>query len=55
VKYVLFHEMLHLKYPTEYRAVRRCVHTREFRQAERQFEDLEKAKRELQRFVELIN
>jgi hypothetical protein len=55
VKYVLFHEMLHLKYPTEYRAMRRCVHTREFKQAEKQFEDLEKAKRELQRFVELMN
>lgn len=52
VKYVLFHEMLHLKYPTEYRANRRCVHTREFKEAEKQFEFFEAAQRELQQFVE---
>ncbi len=54
VKYVLFHEMLHLKHPTEYRTLRRCVHTREFKEAEKQFEGLQKAKLELQRFVELV-
>jgi hypothetical protein len=54
VKYVLFHEMLHLKYPTEYRGSRRCVHTREFKVAETQFENFEKAKYELRRFVERL-
>ena len=54
VKYVLFHEMLHLIYPTEYRGSRRCVHTKEFKEAEAQFEHFEKAKRELRRFVETL-
>ncbi len=55
VKYVLFHEMLHLRYPAEYRGNRRCVHTKEFKQAEKQFERFEQAKRELRRFLELLN
>jgi len=38
VEYVLFHEMLHLRYPAEHRGARRCVHTREFKAAEKQFE-----------------
>ncbi len=54
VKYVLFHEMLHLKYPAEYHGTRRCVHTKEFKEAEKRFEQFEKAKRELQRFVEQL-
>jgi hypothetical protein len=37
VEYVLFHEMLHLRFPVEHRGARRCVHTAEFKQAERQF------------------
>ena len=28
VEYVLFHEMLHLRFPVEHRGARRCVHTR---------------------------
>jgi hypothetical protein len=52
VRFVMFHEMLHLRYPTENRGVRRCVHTPEFKRAERQFEDYVKAKQELNRFVE---
>ena len=52
VKYIMFHEMLHVKYPTQHRASRRCVHTQEFKQAERQFEGFEEAKRELKRFVD---
>ena len=31
VEYVLFHEMLHLRYPAEHSGVRRCVHTRDFK------------------------
>jgi len=45
VDYVLYHEMLHLKFPVEHRGPRRCVHTAEFRAAEREFPGLEEAKR----------
>ena len=45
VEYVLFHEMLHLRFPVEHHGARRRVHTREFQQAEREFPDLDAAKR----------
>jgi hypothetical protein len=41
---VLFHEMLHLRHPEDTRGARRRVHTREFRQAEKEFADLKAAK-----------
>jgi predicted metal-dependent hydrolase len=44
VEYVLFHEMLHLRFPAEHKGARRRVHTREFKDAERQFEGLAAAK-----------
>jgi hypothetical protein len=44
VEYILFHEMLHLRYPVEHRGARRCVHTREFKDAEKQFRRLKEAK-----------
>jgi len=44
VEYVLFHEMLHLRYPAEHRGARRRVHTRDFKDAERQFEGFAEAK-----------
>ena len=44
VEYVVFHEMLHLRFPVEHRGARRCVHTREFKQAERAFHGLSEAK-----------
>jgi hypothetical protein len=47
--YVMFHEMLHLRYPVEHKGVRRCVHTREFREAEKKFPDLPRAKEMLKR------
>jgi hypothetical protein len=47
VEYVLFHEMLHLRYPVQHRGARRCVHTREFRLAERDFPELKAAKEAL--------
>jgi hypothetical protein len=47
VEYVLFHEMLHLRFPVEHRGARRCVHTREFKDAERQFPRLKEAKQML--------
>lgn len=52
VRFVLFHEMLHLRYPTQHRAARRFVHTPEFKQAQRQFENYREAKCELKRFAE---
>ena len=42
-EYVLFHEMLHLRYPAEQRGARRCVHTKAFKQAEKEFENLAEA------------
>ncbi len=53
VKFIMFHEMLHLKYPTEHRGARRCVHTRNFKEAERGFQGYAEAKLELKKFVEL--
>jgi len=47
VEYVLFHEMLHLRYPAEHNGARRRVHTRAFKDAEKQFEQLAEAKRML--------
>jgi len=44
LEYVLFHEMLHLRYPVDHHGARRRVHTREFRQAERAFHSLKEAK-----------
>jgi len=44
VEYVLFHEMLHLRFPVDHRGARRCVHTPEFKQAEREFPQLREAK-----------
>ncbi len=52
VNYILFHEMLHLRFPTEHRGPRRCVHTSDFKKAEKGFEEYKKAKAELRRFVE---
>jgi hypothetical protein len=47
VEYVLFHEMLHLRYPAEHRGARRCVHTKAFKEAEKQFERLAEAQEAL--------
>lgn len=44
VEYVMFHEMLHLRHPVEHRGARRCVHTPEFKEAEKAFPELEAAK-----------
>jgi len=49
LEYVMFHEMLHLRYPVEHAAARRRVHTREFRQAEKEFPQLKEAKEILKR------
>ena len=47
--YVMFHEMLHLRYPVDHSGSRRCVHTREFRQAEKKFPQWKEAKELLKR------
>jgi hypothetical protein len=49
VEYVLFHEMLHLRYPVDHSGARRRVHTREFRMAEKEFPELKNAKEYLKR------
>ncbi|MGH9594736.1 MAG: SprT-like domain-containing protein [Bryobacteraceae bacterium] len=51
VEYVLYHEMLHLRYPAEHQGARRCVHTPAFKAAERQFECLREAKAMLRKLV----
>ena len=47
--YVMFHEMLHLQYPVDHSKSRRCVHTKEFREAERRFPRWMEAKEALKR------
>jgi len=49
VEYVMFHEMLHLQFPVCHRGARRCVHTREFREAEKRFPLLKEAREALKR------
>jgi len=49
LEYVMYHEMLHLRFPVDHHRVRRCVHTREFREAERKFPRLKEAKEILKR------
>ena len=51
VRYVLFHEMLHLRFPVQHRGAKRCVHTREFKNAEKMFKDYKKAQQELKSLV----
>jgi hypothetical protein len=47
--YVMFHEMLHLRYPVDHNGARRRVHTREFREAEKEFPQWKEAKEILKR------
>jgi hypothetical protein len=49
VEYVLFHEMLHLRYPVEHSGARRRVHTKSFKAAEKLFEHLADAKAALKK------
>ncbi|MDR3700150.1 MAG: M48 family peptidase [Candidatus Sulfopaludibacter sp.] len=44
LEYVMFHEMLHLRFPVDHSGMRRCVHTREFKAAEKQFPGFQEAK-----------
>ena len=49
LQYVMFHEMLHLRYPVDHNGSRRRVHTKEFREAEKKFPGLKEAKEILKR------
>lgn len=47
VEYLVFHEMLHIRYPTERDGHRRVVHSRQFRAAEKQFPRYQQARKRL--------
>jgi predicted metal-dependent hydrolase len=47
VEYIVYHEMLHLKHPVRLKGSRRCVHSSEFQTEEREFPQLEAAKKYL--------
>jgi hypothetical protein len=47
VEYLVFHEMLHIRYPVEREGYRRVVHPRQFREAEKKFPRYEQARRRL--------
>jgi hypothetical protein len=49
LEYVMYHEMLHLRHPVDHGGVRRRVHTREFKEAEKKFPQLKEAKEALKR------
>lgn len=51
VDFVMFHEMLHLKFPTQHKGPRRCVHTPEFKAAEKTFGRYAAARAELRRYL----
>jgi hypothetical protein len=52
VQFVMFHEMLHLRHPVNHQGARRCVHTKEFKKAEKEFVNYSVAKAALRNFVE---
>src|SRR5580704_606976 len=43
IEYLLYHEMLHLKYPVKTRGLRRCIHSAEFKAEEGRFPQLAEA------------
>ncbi len=45
IEYLVYHEMLHLKHPVRLRGSRRCVHSVEFVEEEKQFPQFEEAKK----------
>ena len=45
LEYIVYHEMLHLKHPVRIKGSRRCVHSSEFQAEEREFPQLEAAKK----------
>lgn len=55
VEFVMFHEMLHLKIPTVQCGTRRCIHSKEFRAAERAFPDYSKIQAQMRRLLREID
>ncbi len=49
IEYVMYHEMLHLRHPVQHAGARRCIHTAEFRAAEKEFPELKLAKEHLKK------
>ena len=45
VEYLVYHEMLHLRYPVKLRGSRRCVHPASFQEEEKRFPEFEAAKK----------
>jgi len=54
VEYLVFHEMLHIKYPVERDGHRRVVHSQAFRAAEKKFPHYERARRRLMRMARVL-
>jgi len=52
VEFVMFHEILHLKFGMDYKAGQARVHTKEFKAAEKSFERYAEARTALKRFLE---
>ena len=52
VEYVVFHEMLHIQFPTERRGHRRVMHSSEFRKAEKEFPKYKTAIAQLKRLTD---
>lgn len=52
VEYLVFHEMLHIRFPVARRGHRRIVHSPEFVAAERRFPHYEQARRRLKRICD---
>jgi SprT-like family len=52
VEYVVFHEMLHARFPVMRRGHRRVVHSAEFRAAEKRFPKYEQARRRLKKICD---
>jgi hypothetical protein len=44
MEYIVYHEMLHLRHPVTMRGGRRCVHSKEFREEEKAFPQMEEAR-----------
>jgi predicted metal-dependent hydrolase len=50
VEYLVFHEMLHMRFPVERDGHRRVVHSRAFRKAEKEFPEYQEAGKSLKHF-----
>jgi predicted metal-dependent hydrolase len=51
LEYVMFHEMLHLRYEVDHSGTRRCVHTPEFKAHEKLFPKFKEAKALLRKLI----